>query len=90
MDFTGVKESDEYRHQREELRVAEPDLMDVERVAALLRNLPVDTVVEDYLFVDAANGDRVQLSSLFSAPNRALVLYHFMYGKAQTEPCPVT
>jgi predicted dithiol-disulfide oxidoreductase (DUF899 family) len=88
--FTRLKESDEYRRQREELRVAEMDLVDrVERVAALRRNLPADTVVDDYALIDVASGDRVRISELFSAPDRALVLYHFMYGKAQTEPCPL-
>jgi predicted dithiol-disulfide oxidoreductase (DUF899 family) len=90
MDLTRLKESDEYRRQREELRVAELDLIDhVERVAALRRRLPVDTVVDDYELVDAASGNPVRLAELFSAPDRALVLYHFMYGKAQTEPCPL-
>jgi len=58
-------------------------------VAALRRNLPVDTVVDDYQLIDAASGERVRLSQLFSAPDRALIVYHFMYGKAQTEPCPL-
>ena len=90
MRFTRLNESDEYRRHREELRVAELDLIDhVERVAALRRDLPADTVVDNYELVDVANGDRVLLSELFSAPDRALVLYHFMYGKAQTEPCPL-
>jgi predicted dithiol-disulfide oxidoreductase (DUF899 family) len=90
MDLTRLKESDQYRCQREELRVAELDLMDqVERVAALRRKLPADTVVDDYELTDVASGDRVRLSGLFSAPDRALVLYHLMYGKAQTEPCPM-
>jgi predicted dithiol-disulfide oxidoreductase (DUF899 family) len=90
MGFTRLSESDGYRRQREELRVAELELIDhVERVAALRRGLPADTVVEDYELIDCSNGDRVRLSGLFSAPDRALVVYHFMYGKAQTEPCPL-
>jgi predicted dithiol-disulfide oxidoreductase (DUF899 family) len=90
MNFTRLKESEEYRRQREEVRVAELDLIDhVERVAALRRGLPADTVVDDYELTDVATGDRVLLSELFSAPDRALVLYHFMYGKGQTEPCPL-
>jgi predicted dithiol-disulfide oxidoreductase (DUF899 family) len=90
MHFTRLSESDEYRRQREELRVAELDLIDQsERVAAMRRGLPSDTVVDDYHLIDVASGDRVQLSELFSAPGRPLILYHFMYGKAQTEPCPL-
>ncbi len=90
MDFTRLQESGEYRRQREELRAAELELIDhVERVAALRRGLPADTVIDDYELVDVATGAGVRLSGLFSAPDRALVLYHFMYGKAQTEPCPL-
>jgi len=90
VDFTRLNEADEYRRQREELRVAELDLIDhVERVAALPRNLPADTVVDDYQVVDVGSGERVRLSQLFSAPDRALVVYHFMYGKAQTTSCPM-
>src|ERR1035441_9766337 len=90
MHFTRLSESDEYRRHREELRVAELDLIDqAERVAALRRTLPADTVVDDYQLIDVASGDHVQLSELFSAPGRPLILYHFMYGKAQTDPCPL-
>jgi predicted dithiol-disulfide oxidoreductase (DUF899 family) len=90
MNLTRLKESDEYRRQREELRVAELDLTDhVERVAALRRKLPADTAVDDYQLIDVAGGDHVRISELFSAPDRALILYHFMYGKAQAEPCPL-
>jgi len=90
MDFTRLQQSDEYRRQREELRAAELDLIDhAERVAALRRTLPADTVVDDYQLVDVASGDRVRLSQLFSAPDRALIVYHFMYGKVQTEACPL-
>jgi predicted dithiol-disulfide oxidoreductase (DUF899 family) len=90
VDFTRLQESDAYRRQRQELRGAELDLIDhVERVAALRRKLPADTIVDDYQLVDVASGDGVRLSQLFSTPDRALIVYHFMYGKSQTEPCPL-
>jgi predicted dithiol-disulfide oxidoreductase (DUF899 family) len=31
----------------------------------------------------------VSLSELFTGPNRPLIVYHLMYGKRQTEPCPM-
>ena len=31
----------------------------------------------------------VPLSGLFSKPDRSLVIYHLMYGKRQTKPCPM-
>ena len=90
MHFTRLSESDEYRRQREELRVAELDLVDqIEHVAALRRTLPADTVVDNYELIDVASSERVRLADLFSGPGRALVLYHFMYGKAKTDPCPL-
>jgi predicted dithiol-disulfide oxidoreductase (DUF899 family) len=90
MDFTRLKQSEDYMRQRDELRVAELELIDqVERVAALRRRLPADTVVDDYQLIDVVTGDRVLLSGLFSSPERALVIYHFMCGKGQTEPCPL-
>ena len=90
VEFTRLEETDEYRRRREELRIAELELIDhVERVAALRRRLPADTVVDDYELVEVATGDPVKLSALFTAPDRALVLYHLMYGKAQSSPCPL-
>jgi predicted dithiol-disulfide oxidoreductase (DUF899 family) len=90
MDFTRLNESDEYRRRREELRVAELELVDhIEQVAALRRALPAGTTVDDYALVEVSNGDPVRLSQLFSAPDRALVIYHFMYGKSETDPCPL-
>src|SRR5580692_11584712 len=82
-------ESPEYLAKREELRLAEIDLMrQRERVAALRRELPQGAPILDYVFEEGpANlnaGDTpvrtVRLSELFTKPNRSLVVYHFMYG----------
>lgn len=91
-------ESADYLAKREELRLAEIELMrHRERVAELRRGLPQGATVEDYAFEEGpANleaGDTpirtVQLSELFTPPGRALVIYHLMYGKRQTKPCPM-
>lgn len=59
MDFTRLSESDDYRRQREELRVAELDLIDhAERVAALRRKLPTDTAVSISPLPDARSSIR--------------------------------
>jgi predicted dithiol-disulfide oxidoreductase (DUF899 family) len=68
-----------------------------EEVAALRRQLPSGAPVEDYEFLEGPSnlndGDEplttVRLSELFSAPDRALVVQHVMYGKRQTSPCPM-
>jgi predicted dithiol-disulfide oxidoreductase (DUF899 family) len=91
-------ESAEYLSRREELRLAEIDLMNQrEKVATLRRQLPPGAILEDYEFVEGptsldqgdAPTNKVRLSELFTAPNRALVIYQFMYGKKQTSPCPM-
>jgi predicted dithiol-disulfide oxidoreductase (DUF899 family) len=93
-----ANESTEYLAKREELRLAEIDLMrQHERVAALRRELPQGAPVEDYLFQEGpanlASGDEsihpVHLRDLFTGPNRSVVIYHFMFGKAQNNPCPM-
>jgi predicted dithiol-disulfide oxidoreductase (DUF899 family) len=93
-----TNESEEYLAKREELRLAEIELMrQRERVADLRRRLPPGATVEDYMFEEGpANlqaGDTpirtVRLGELFTAPGRSLVVYHFMYGKKQTSPCPM-
>jgi predicted dithiol-disulfide oxidoreductase (DUF899 family) len=90
MELTRLDESDAYRRQREELRLAELDLVDhIERVAALRRALPTDTRVDDYELIDVASREPVRLSELFTAPDRALLVYHLMYGKADADPCPL-
>jgi predicted dithiol-disulfide oxidoreductase (DUF899 family) len=95
---TRLEETAEYAARREELRLAEVDLMrQRENVAALRRRLPLGAVVEDYEFLEGPraldDGDApvttVRLRDLFSAPDRALVVYHAMYGKRQTTPCPM-
>lgn len=88
----------EYLEKREELRLAEMEMFrSIERVAALRRALPVGAEVTDYIFqegprdLNAADDPitRVRLSELFSGPDRALIMYHFMYGKRDTRPCPM-
>ena len=91
-------ESVEYRRAREQLLLAEIELMGHrERVAELRRQLPEGPIVPDYQFeegdADLDAGDEavrtVRLADLFSDPGRALIVYHFMYGKRQTSPCPM-
>src|SRR5207253_9957480 len=91
-------ESPEYLSKREELRLAEIELLNTrERVAALRRDLPKGATIQDYEFLEAPTsldeGDepvrRVRLSDLCTNPDRSLVIYHFMYGKKQPVPCPM-
>src|SRR5712691_6487821 len=93
-----TNESADYLTKREELRLAEIELMrQRERVAELRRRLPEGAIVEDYVFEedpgDLGAGDApvrtVRLSELFTRSDRLLVVYHFMYGKKQTSPCPM-
>src|SRR5215472_17169346 len=88
-----TNESAEYLTKREELRLAEIDLMrQRERVAELRRHLPQGAAIEDYQFEEGPRdldaGDApvrtVRLSELFTRPDRSLILYHLMYGKKQT------
>jgi len=93
-----TNESSEYLAKREELRLAEIELMrHCERVAALRRHLPEGAAIQDYQFEegprDVNAGDvpahAVRLSELFTKATRSLVIYHFMFGKKQTKPCPM-
>ena len=93
-----TNESAEYIAQREALRRAETELMrQRERIAAMRRALPQGAIVEDYVFQEGpANLDAgdapittVRLSDLFTGPSRSVVIYHLMYGKRQTNPCPM-
>jgi len=91
-------ESAEYLVKREELRLAEIELMrQRERVAELRRHLPKGAAIQDYVFEEGPRdlnaGDAplrsVHLSQLFTQPNRSLIIYHLMYGKRQTKACPM-
>ena len=91
-------ETAEYLAKREELRLAEIELMrQRERVAELRRKLPEGTTIQDYQFEEGPRdlnaGDApartVRLSELFTGSNRSLIIYHFMFGKRQTKACPM-
>ena len=93
-----TNESSEYLAKREELRLAEIELMrQRERVAELRRQLPQDAQIPDYQFEECPRdlnaGDTpvrtVRLSELFTNSNRSLIIYHLMYGKRQTKACPM-
>jgi predicted dithiol-disulfide oxidoreductase (DUF899 family) len=98
VQLTRLSESPEYAARRDELRLAEIALMrQQEEVAALRRSLPAGPAIDDYTFAEGPSrledGDTpattVRLSELFSSPDRTLVIYHLMYGKGQTSPCPM-
>ena len=74
-------ESEEYLAKREEVRLAEIELLKArERVAELRRQLPEGAILKDYEFVEGPTsldeGDtparKVRLSELFTAPDRSL------------------
>jgi predicted dithiol-disulfide oxidoreductase (DUF899 family) len=93
-----TNESSDYLAKREELRLAEIELMrQRERVAEMRRKLPEGAPLQDYVFQEGPrdlNGAdapvrTVRLSELFTKPDRSLVVYHFMFGKKQTKACPM-
>ena len=93
-----ANEPEGYLSKREELRSLEIESMKLrERVAEARRLLPQGPAVKDYVFLegpaDLSTGDlptrSVRLSELFTGSDRPLVIYHLMYGKRQTTPCPM-
>lgn len=93
-----TNESAEYLAAREQVRHAEIDLMRArERVAELRRALPPGAEIQDYEFLEGPASlddsdqpvNKVRLSELFTSPDRSLVIYHLMFGKKQTVPCPM-
>ncbi len=92
-----ANESSEYIAQRDQLRLAEIELMrHQEKVAEMRRQLAPGPEMQDYVFeegpADLNAGDSpvrtVRLSQLFTAPDRALIVYHFMFGKKNAKACP--
>ena len=93
-----TNESPAYLAKREELRLAEIELMHQrERVAELRRHLPQGAAIQDYQFEEGpgdltasdAPARTVRLSELFTKPDRSLAIYHFMFGKRQAKACPM-
>jgi predicted dithiol-disulfide oxidoreductase (DUF899 family) len=87
-------ETPEYRKARDQLLDEEEALRaQVERVAALRRELPVGGEVRaDYVFEerDASGRSRsVKLSELFRPDSDSLLIYGFMYGPEMESPCPM-
>jgi predicted dithiol-disulfide oxidoreductase (DUF899 family) len=96
--YTRLAETDTYVQSREQLRLAEIELLHQrERVAEMRRNLPEGAAVDDYVFLEGPKdldaGDEpvseVRLSELLSAPDRPLIVFQMMFGKAQESPCPM-
>jgi predicted dithiol-disulfide oxidoreductase (DUF899 family) len=78
--------SSEYIEAREKLAQAEWDLsQQIEKVAALRRQLPPGVVMKDYTF-ETSNNTNVSLSDL-SADGRSVVIYHLMFSDKDDEPC---
>src|SRR6266403_104908 len=83
-------EPSEYVVQRDQLRLAEIELMHhQEKVAEMRRRLPQGPEIQNYVFeegpADLNAGDSpvrtVRMSQLFTAADGALMIYHFMFGK---------
>jgi predicted dithiol-disulfide oxidoreductase (DUF899 family) len=96
MQFPG--ETPAYRAARERLLDAERDLRrDIEKVAAMRRELPLGGIVaQDYVFEEGARDladtttvRSVKLSELFDPSGRlnTLVLYSFMFGPNMKQAC---
>ena len=93
-----ANESSEYIAQRDKLRLAEIELMQQqEKVSGMRRQLPQGPEIQDYVFeegpADLDGGDApvrtVRMSQLFTAADRALLIYHFMFGKKNSKACPM-
>ncbi|MEX0283353.1 MAG: DUF899 family protein [Paracoccaceae bacterium] len=89
MPVTFPGESPAYRTARDALLTEEIALRaQVERVAALRRDLPLGGSVADYAFQELS-GETLALGELFSHPNRTLAIYSLMFRPDQNAPCPM-
>jgi predicted dithiol-disulfide oxidoreductase (DUF899 family) len=84
-------ESREYLAKREEIRKAElENMLQREKIAGMIRGLPEGPEVDDYVFEEGPRElhhedfpvRKVRLSELFTSPDRTLIIYQMMYGKA--------
>lgn len=87
-------ETSEYRKARDELLKAEVDLRaQIERVAAMRREMPLGGLIEeDYVFDevdDNGQAKTVRLSELFEDSKTSLFVYSFMYGPNMDNACPM-
>jgi predicted dithiol-disulfide oxidoreductase (DUF899 family) len=88
--------SEAYIEARNTLLKEEWDLQDqVERIAALRRNLPQGAAMKSYTFTEGPTSltqtgstKETTLEDL-AADGRSVVIYHFMYDPTQPEPCPM-
>ena len=82
----------DYREARNQLLTAEADLRAaVEAVAEQRRGLPLGgRIAEDYTFDEWKDGAvvKTRLSELFDDGKDSLILYSYMYGPANADPCP--
>src|SRR3989442_5514500 len=90
-------ESPEYLSKREELRLAEIELLNTrERVAALRRGLPKGAAIQDYEFLEGPisigegdeTGRKGGFSEAFNLPDRFALSLPFILRKKQGRPVP--
>ncbi len=85
-------ETADYRKARDRLLAAEIELEKrLQQVSDMRRALPVGgQVTQDYVFRTLRDGEEtdIAMSDLFAPNKPTLLLYSFMLGKKQSNPCP--
>ncbi|MGR8948115.1 MAG: DUF899 family protein [Gammaproteobacteria bacterium] len=90
--FQFPNESEQYRQARNELLEAEIALRaQIEKVAAMRRELPPGGLTENYEFsVASANEEpKIKLLDLFSPSHNTLIAYNYMFAPDADDPCPL-